>query len=191
MSRRRGWSSALLVFVCALGGRALAQARPTATGPGMSVRAGGGVSGFQADYGQRVIGGETAWVDANPRWRFGFEGEARWLRMHSDTGTRQTTYLAGPRIVILPGRIEPYAKGLAGVGLFTFPYGYGHGSYFVFGAGGGVDLHLGRGWQFRAVDVEYQTWPQLTFGSLHPHGVSTGVSYTLYGGPDHARHLRR
>ncbi len=180
--------AAVLLCTAAL---AHAQARPTATGPGTSVRIGGGASMFQIDYGLRSLGGTQAWLDANPTWRLGVEAEARWLRLHDDAGTRQSTYLIGPRLTLRPGRWEPFVKALAGAGLMQFPFGYGHGGYLVVAGGAGVDLHLGRRLQVRAVDLEYQSWPQFTFGALRPYGVSTGFSYTLTRGSTEPDHLRR
>ena len=170
-----------LLGLCAVG-RAVAQASPTATGPGTSIRIGGGVSGFEADYGKRTLGGAVAWTDVNPIWRVGVEGEARWLRLHEDEQTSETTYLVGPRVSIFPGKIEPYVKAMVGAGMFSYPFGYGHGTYLAVAAGAGVDLHLGNRWRVRAIDVEYQRWPEFTFGALSPYGVSAGISYTIVHG---------
>ncbi len=176
-------SSTLVALIAVAGaGRAGAQAAPTATGPGTSIRIGGGVSGFEADYGKRTLGGAVAWADVNPIWRVGVEGEARWLRLHEDEQTSESTYLVGPRVSILSGRVEPYVKGMVGAGLFSFPFGYGHGGYFVVAGGAGVDLHMGDRWRVRALDVEYQRWPQFSFGALSPYGVSAGISYTIVHG---------
>ena len=32
----------------------------------------------------------------------------------------------------------------------------------------------------RILDFEYQVWPGFTFGTLHPYGLSTGLSYRVY-----------
>lgn len=161
---------------------ASAQALPTATGPGSSVRIGGGISDFHVDYGQATLGGGQLWVDANPSWRLGVEAEARWTYSRRDpAGPQQRTLLAGPRLSLLPGKVEPYVKALAGRGTFIFPFHYATGSYLVIAAGGGVDIHQGR-WQIRAIDLEYQSWPQFTYGRLAQYGVSAGVSYTLMRG---------
>ena len=192
-NRRHGDSIArlLVAALLALATAARSQARPTATGPGTSVRIGSGASLYDIVYGQRSLAGTVAWADANPTWRLGVEGEARWLRLHDDAGTRQSTYLLGPRLTLRPGRIEPYLKFLAGAGLMQFPFNYGHGGYFVAAAGAGVDLHLGRRFQLRALDAEYQAWPQFSFGAIHPYGISSGISYTITRGSTEPTHLRR
>jgi hypothetical protein len=75
----------------------------------------------------------------------------------------------------------PYAKILVGGGRFDFPFNYGTGNYFVVAPGAGVDLRLGHRIQLRLVDYEYQLWPGFTFGSIHPYGVSAGISYQILG----------
>ena len=184
----------LFLLPCLLGlalipQRLQAQAAPTATGPGTSVRVGGGVSLYQIEYGHQVLGGTHAWIDTSPYWRYGFEGEARWLRLHDEANTRQSTFLVGPRLALSPHRIQPYVKVLAGAGHMDFPFGYAHGTYFVVAAGGGVDFRLNQRLLVRAFDVEYQDWPQFSFGALQPYGVSFGVSYTVFRGSTspHAR----
>jgi hypothetical protein len=179
---RRGW----LCFVAALfavtpGHIAVAQALPTGSGPGAYVIAGGTFSAFQADYGSRTISGASIYVDANLDWRYGIETEARRMNYADGSGRRQSTILAGPRWSFRPKGFVPYAKLMAGGGRFDFPYGYGTGSYFVVAPGAGVDLRLGERVRVRLVDFEYQVWPGFTFGSIHPYGISAGISYQILG----------
>lgn len=171
-----------IALVLTSSGAVLGQALPTATGPGSSLRVGGGISNDHVNYGQIWLGGGQLWVDANPSWRLGVEAEARWPRSRRDpNGPQEKMYLAGPRLSLSPGAIEPYVKVLAGRGTFQFPFNYARGSYLMLAAGGGVAIHRGR-WQIRAVDVEYQTCPQFTYGQLRQYGFSTGVSYTVLRG---------
>jgi hypothetical protein len=157
-----------------------AQALATASGPGSYVSAGGGYSAYQVDYGQRVLGGGFVFVDVHPTWRYGFEGEARFLRMHSDEGVTQTTYLAGVHVYLRPQAFRPYVKVLAGLAKMDFPFGYAPGSsYFALAPGAGVDYLISDRITVRAIDFEYQDWPQFTFGALHPYGVSAGISIRL------------
>lgn len=160
---------------------ARAQAVPTATGPGGRITIGILASGFQADYGKRLIGGGAVFVDTNLYMHVGIEAEARRLTVNEEAGIRQATYLAGPRFTLRPQALAPYAKLLVGVGTFRFPYGYANGRYFVVAPGAGVDYHLGnKGLKLRLIDVEYQSWPQFTYGPLHPYGVSAGISISLW-----------
>jgi opacity protein-like surface antigen len=169
-----------VLILLGIGGReARAQALPAATGPGSFVSVGGGVSTFQADYGQRVLGGGFAFVDAHPTWRYGLEGEARYLRFHTDEDVTQTTYLGGFHVYIRPQKFRPYVKFLAGMGRLDFPFHYARGTYFAMAPGAGIDYMVSDRVTIRAVDFEYQAWPQFTYGTLHPYGVSAGISFRL------------
>ena len=169
----------LLLFASTM--QASAQASPTAYGPGSFVQVGGTGSLFQADYGQRHLGGEAVFVDAHVYRRVGVEAEARMLNLHEDEGAHETTYLVGPRFSIFPGRFRPYAKILVGRGTFYFPFQYAQGSYFVVAPGGGVDWQVGRSrLTIRVVDVEFQRWPWFSFGPLQPYGVSSGIALRVF-----------
>jgi len=172
---------ALLFLVALVSSRAAnAQALPTGTGTGMYVIVGGTFSGFEGDYGQQKISGAGIYVDTNLLWRCGIETEVRRLN-YPYAGESQSTLLAGPRWSFRPNGLVPYVKVLAGGGRFEFPYGYGRGDYFVVAPGAGVDLRIGQRLRLRLVDVEYQDWPQFTYGALHPYGISAGISFQVLG----------
>jgi hypothetical protein len=178
---KRSLTLLFLIFLPRLSG-AFGQAVPTATAPGAYVSVGGTYSVFQSAYGQRVLGGAGAYVDIN-RWRqVGIEAEGRWLRQNKLANTTETTYLIGPRVEIRRGRFSPYVKTLVGLGYFNFPYDYARGKYFVIAPGAGVDFNLGYNLKIRLIDVEYQAWPQFTFGNIDPYGVSVGISYHILNG---------
>ena len=154
-----------------------AQASPTATGPGSYVAIGGGISEFQVDYGRHDNAGAFIFADVNPHWRVGLEGEARFLRWHTAEQVTESTYNGGLRVAILrPRRFQPYGKLLAGVGKITLPFGYAHGSYLTYAPGAGLDIALNDRVSVRALDFEYQRWPQFTYGPLSPYGISAGLS---------------
>ncbi len=157
-----------------------AQAFPTEIGPGSYVAVGGTASIYQSDYGHRVLGGASLYADANMTWRYGLEGEARWLRYRQDSDAHETTYLAGPRFSFRAGGIAPYAKVLVGVGIFNFPFNYAQGNYLVVAPGAGVDWTVSKRIKLRLVDVEYQMWPEFSFGAIHPYGASFGLSYRIF-----------
>jgi hypothetical protein len=173
---------AIAVVLCAAEHQtqARAQALPTASGPGSYVSAGVGLSAYQEDYGQRIIGGGELYVDVHPTWRYGIEAEARYLRLHTDENVTQTSYLVGPHIYVCHcGRFRPYGKFLIGEGEIEFPFGLAHGSYLAYAPGGGLDVRISDYFSVRAVDVEYQSWPSFTYGNLHPYGVSAGINLRL------------
>ncbi|MGA7155462.1 MAG: outer membrane beta-barrel protein [Acidobacteriaceae bacterium] len=157
-----------------------AQDIPTAKGPGSYVSVGGELSGFQADYGQRVLAGGVVFAELNPTWRFGIEGEARYLRIHTDEDVTETNYLAGPRVMLKPGPLRPYVKFLAGAGKIEFPFDYAEGTFFTCAPGAGADYLIDDRWTLRLVDFEYQMWPHFSsYGELRPYGISVGVSFRL------------
>jgi Outer membrane protein beta-barrel domain len=160
----------------------LAQALPTATAPGAYIAVGGTYSVFQSNYGQRVLGGGGVFADINPRRQLGIEAEGRWLRQNALANTTESTYLIGPRVQFRRGPFSPYVKVLAGLGHFNFPYNDAHGSYFVIAPGAGVDFSVNNSLKIRLVDIEYQQWPQFTFGTISPYGVSFGLSYRVFNG---------
>jgi len=168
-----------MMMLCG-GQRASAQALPTASGPGTHIDVGAAYSYFQQDYGKNYLGGIMAYGDADLTWRFGVEAEANFLRYHQEEDVTETTYLVGPKVTLRSGRVRPYAKFLAGAGTLNFPFGFGVGHYFVMAPGGGVDVLLGDKLTVRAIDFEYQDWPQFTYGALHPYGLSVGISYHVY-----------
>ena len=170
----------VLLLLTGLNARLLsAQALPTATGPGSSIAVGGGGSVFQTDYGQRMIGGLTAYADVNPTWRYGLEGEARFLRLRTSEQVTETNYFVGPRVNLRMGPLRPYVKFLVGDGKIVLPFHYAQGNFFSYAPGGGVEYMIGDRIIVRAIDVEYQLWPGFPYGELHPYGVSAGISFRL------------
>ena len=190
MKTLRAFIAALCI--CSTASVARSQAIATATGPGSYVAVGAGVSGFQTDYGHHRIAGVLAFADVNPQWRFGLEGEARFLRWHANEQVTETNYLGGLRVALArrPGRWSPYAKFLAGAGEITLPYGYAHGGFLTYAPGAGLDIALNDRFTVRAADFEYQHWPQFTYGALSPYGLSAGLSLRLNSVPRYPKGSR-
>jgi hypothetical protein len=171
--------SATLSLAC---NAACGQAAYTAKGPGSYVDAGVRGSVFQIDYGKRDLGGYVLYADINPVWWGGFEAEARFLPLHTSEDVTETTYLVGPRIVLLPRhQLRPYVKFLAGAGKIVLPFRYATGTFFAYAPGAGADYTLTDRLTIRLIDFEYQTWQGFPYGSLNPYGLSAGVSFRLNG----------
>jgi hypothetical protein len=155
-----------------------AQVAESAVGGEQRLSVGGIVSGFHLDYGKRTLGGVGVYVDAELNPHLGIEGEARWMFLHQEERTKFNEYLGGPRYQFSAiGRLRPYVKALAGEATFQFPYKYATGNYFIISPGGGVDYRINHRVRLRLVDVEYQYWPNFSFGSMSTYGLSCGVSY--------------
>ena len=174
--------AALLVLATLSAGARHAQAQVQAAGDegGLIVSAGAMGSGYYLQYGQRKIVGITAFVDADTKRRFGIEAEGRWLEFHQTANVHAETYSAGARYHFDVGRFAPYAKVLVGSGDFNFPYNYAYGRYLVVTGGGGLDFRWTRRITVRAVDFEYQDWPNFTFGNMNSFGVNAGLRVRIF-----------
>jgi hypothetical protein len=179
---------AILVAVClGVGRSAYAQTVPSAYRDTIRFSAGGTASGYHLGYGDLKIGGASAFFDIDNLHHFGVEGEARWLRFHLSDDQRgpaadehAATYLVGPRYYRYYGKFQPYAKVLVGLGQFNYPYNYAKENDLVVAPGGGFDYRLTRRIRFRAVDFEYQLWPQFNYGRMSSYGVSTGLRIKIF-----------
>lgn len=169
----------LLIAACFTCSIAAAQDIATAKGPGSYIAVGGGVSLFESDYGQRALGGGLVYADMNPQWRLGFEGEARYLRLHTSADVTETNYLVGPTYTRRMWGFRPYAKFLVGAEKITLPLHYAQGTFFTYAPGGGVQFVAGDRLILRVVDFEYQVTPFAGYGQLRPYGISTGFSIRL------------
>ncbi len=180
---RRTINILLLTFALIFGAGSqivLGQAVESATVSKASLWAGVGGSGYYIQYGTIEELGIMGFIDADTGHHFGIEAEGRWLEFHQTANVHVETYLGGLRYHFNMKRFQPYAKGLVGVGDFNFPYGYAYGSYLVVAPGAGVDYRLSHRWSLRAVDFEYQYWPQFTYGAMSSAGISTGIRYRIF-----------
>jgi hypothetical protein len=170
----------MLALGCSAMRLAEAQVAESADAGRAFVWVGASGSGYTLQYGQRKMLGVTAFVDSDTIRHFGIEGECRMLEFHQTQNVHAETYLGGVRYHFNVGRFQPYAKGLAGLGEFNFTYNYAHGSYLVIAPGAGIDYRLSRRVSVRAVDFEYQYWPQFTFGAMSSVGISTGLRFRVF-----------
>jgi len=170
----------LLTLCMSFADKAHGQATPSGDAGRAFVSAGGAASGYYLQYGARKMVGISGFVDVDTRRRIGFEAEGRWLEFNQTANVHAETYSAGPRYHMNFGAFQPYAKGMIGLGEFNFPYDLAHGNYVVVTAGGGLDYHLTRRIFIRVADVEYQYWPQFTFGAMSSVGVSSGIRVRVF-----------
>jgi hypothetical protein len=172
----------VLLLVGLVGGNCTASGQTAESGNEAhpSLWAGAGASGYYLQYGEQKVVGVAGFVDADTARRFGIEGEGRWLEFHQFASVHAETYMIGPRYHLNIGRFAPYVKGMVGFGDFNFPYNYAHGRYLVVAGGGGLDYHLSHRWSVRVADVEYQDWPEFTFGAMTSVGVTSGIRYRIF-----------
>lgn len=172
------WAAVLAVCVCVPAARA--QVNPSGDEGGLTISAGGLGSGYSLQYGNRKMFAVTAVVDADTRRRLGIEGEGRWIEFRQTAKVHAETYSGGVRYHFNVGRFQPYVKGLIGLGDFNFPYNLATGHYLIVTGGGGLDYRLNARIHIRAADVEYQDWPQFTYGNMTSIGVSAGVRVRVF-----------
>jgi hypothetical protein len=170
-----------------------AQVVPTATARQFSITAGGMASVFQSDYtglwtytpaaqsSSQPLFGAGAYVDVKlSRW-VQLEAEGRWQRFNESAGIYQDNYLIGPRYPVYRlGRSKLYVKALAGYSKMNFDVYGDHGKFTDLAFGGGVDVKLTKRLSFRAVDFEYQYWPQWGNSTISPYGASMGIGYKIF-----------
>lgn len=97
----------------------------------------------------------------------------------------ESSYDIGLRYVVHHRKFSPYAKGLVGIGHAYAPStinivgGSTPGTYFLYGLGGGLDYSITDKINIRAIDFEYQRWPNFPPHGLTPPLISVGVAYRL------------
>jgi hypothetical protein len=159
----------------------LAQVAPSVIKSPITVTAGATFSAFNPDYVQNKLAGVGAFVDVTIFHGLGVEAEGRWQHIHETDDISQDNYLIGPRMQVLHfWRARPYVKALGGFSNMNFEYNIGTGRFTTLAFGGGVDIRVTRRWSVRAVDFEYQYWPNFLGSSLSPYGASAGVSYRIF-----------
>ena len=131
-----------------------AQTVPDAYARGLSINAGGMLSGFQPDYNgtgvpaaappSNYTAGIGTYVDVKFTPWVQLEAEARWMRLNEfDKSIYEDNYLIGPRLPIYRAhfwKATPYAKGMFGYGKLNFEDNNGWGRYTAIAIGGGLDL---------------------------------------------------
>ncbi|WP_263359386.1 porin family protein [Acidicapsa ligni] len=171
----------LLILLSAGSASAHAQVVPSAFHNPISLNVGAIGSVFSPDYGPNKLAGFGAFVDLNVFHGIGVEGEGRWLRFNQFENINQDNYLVGPRVKLHPlWRLQPYGKVLGGTSHMIFQDHVFSGHFTTVAFGGGVDIHVRRKWTLRAIDYEYQYWPNFFGTHLSPNGVSAGVSYRIF-----------
>jgi opacity protein-like surface antigen len=182
LSQKLSLALTAAISICLCTSRVYAQAAPAGIGPGSYTDLGVTGSLFNINYSQRYVEGGSVYLNANLYRKWGAEVQYQTLRYNERGGMRQTTYLAGPRYSFRRNSkgFIPWADLTAGRGEFDFPYGYAKGVYFVYAPGAGVDFSLTQSIKLRLVSIQYQKWPQFTFGDLHPYGISAGASVRIW-----------
>ena len=174
---------ASLLFVSFAGTVLHAQATATAERTAR-IQVGAGVTMAAPDYEPKNIFGYSVYGTFDFTRHFGIEGDIHMATLITPTDIGESSYLLGPRYAFTKGRFRPYAKALAGVGVFTFQPVYvsskssssGHKMYAF---GGGLDYAAKRRLNIRVIDIEYQRWPAFGPSGLTPLVLTVGGAYSF------------
>ncbi len=188
LRRFLGIAMPTMLLAAAFTAEARAQSPPSAYGPASPFRIGAQYSNSSASFpyqsGQRLTGA-GAFADVRLNYRFSLEGEANFLTFGGFEGSTESSYLAGPRAVLLfRGRWLPYGKLLVGEGRIHYPFRIGDASYLALAPGAGADYRVSYRWTLR-FEYEYQIWPDSPGYAnepdheLTPNGFHVGIAYRV------------
>ena len=161
-----------------------AQVKPAAI-RGSDIQIGAEFNLASPDYGPDRLRGFGFYFtdDFRPHW--GFEANFHQLNdPNSKVNIFERTYEIGPRYSFHFGPFRPYAKMMAGRGVFQFPPDPLHPAngpvanlaYTIFSGGFGADYKLKPHINLRA-DYELQRWSAFPPNGLSPHVFSVGIAF--------------
>ena len=182
--RKTFFTIGVLIPILLLCSQARAQALPTATARG-SLQVGAGYTIAEPDYGQQSIKGATIFADYDFGTHIGIEADAHIVAFVTPLDLAENSYLIGPRFILPVKRFSIYAKGLLGYGDLVIQeqqdnIGHPGGFYFAFSVGGGVEYHATQHITIRAIDLEYQKWPNYGNGGITPTVYTFGAAYRFH-----------
>jgi hypothetical protein len=157
-----------------------AQAKYTAQRK-ITLQAGVGFTVANPDYSQSHSRGISAFVMADLPRNWGIEFDYHNADIVSPSDVGEISYLAGVRYRFPHHRMQPYVKGMIGVGQVKFDQGFFPTNQTVtntvIGFGGGFEYMASRRIVVRAVDFEFQKWPNFTPHTLSPWVFTSGIAY--------------
>ncbi len=149
-----------------------------------TIQVGLGATFVSPDYTTETAKGVAAYADFDFAHNFGVEGELHFASLSTPNDIGENTYLIGPRYTYHRKRVGIYGKVLFGIGQFQFQKGsYGNGSsstYGMYAFGGGLEYRATRRINVRAIDFEYQSWPNFPPSGLTPTAITVGAAYVFH-----------
>jgi hypothetical protein len=158
------------------------QALPTASARG-ALQAGIGVSNAQSDEFTSRISGITGFATFDFTAHLGVEADIHMLNVITPNDFVEKSYLLGVRYVWHRGRLDPYIRLSGGIGQSSIQqpsnvYAQGTpGTYLAYAGAGGLDIRLTRHINLRAIEFEYQKWPNFPADGLSPTMLTCGAAY--------------
>jgi opacity protein-like surface antigen len=164
---------------------ARAQATAAATRGGI-VQAGIGYTNSGQDEYKQRLQGMTIYGTMDLNAHLGIEADVHMASIFkSYFQYKEQSYDVGLRYAYHRRRFVPYAKGMIGIGRATAASptqiyaGNVPNTYMLFAVGGGLDYSLTDRINVRAVDFEYQRWPNFVPHGLTPSLLTFGVAYRI------------
>jgi opacity protein-like surface antigen len=164
---------------------ARAQATAAATRGGIAQAGIGYTNSSQDEYKQRLQGA-TIYGTFDLNAHLGIEADAHMASIiKSYYQYKEQSYDVGLRYVYRRRRFAPYGKGMIGIGHASAATptqiyaGNVPDTYMLFAFGGGLDYSLSDRINIRAVDFEYQRWPNFAPHGLTPALLTFGVAYRI------------
>jgi hypothetical protein len=158
------------------------QALPTASRTGI-LQAGLGVSNAQSDEFKLRITGITGYATFDIRQHLGIEADIHMLTLNTPNSFEEKSYLLGARYVWHRGHLDPYVRVSGGIGQSAIKqpstvYAEGTpGTYMVIAGAAGLDIRLPHHINVRAIEFEYQMWPNFPQNGLNPTLLTCGAAY--------------
>lgn len=180
----------ICLFLSSAGLTALhAQALPAASRFG-EVQVGILGSSYTLDYGDGREKGFTLFADLDLTKHLGVEASYVNASIITPHDIGESGFFVGPRYRYRFGRFVPYVKGVAGISYLKKEQGFNANgttagqsasseSYFSYALGGGLDIRATKHIVVRAIDYQYEKWPNFPPHGLTPTGFSAGLAYTF------------
>ena len=156
-----------------------AQADYTAS-KGSRIQAGAGYLFLKPDYVETNIQGVSIWGDYD-FWKFvGAEVSVNLGSIITPSDISENSYQVGPRFLYHRRRFTGYGKILFGrATLDKSNYVNQSIGYNIYSFGGGLEYKLTRRINIRAIDFDYQQWPNFEPHTLSPIAITAGASYII------------
>ena len=155
-----------------------AQADYTAT-KASRIQAGVGYLFLKPDYVETNIQGISFWGDYDFFKFIGVEASVHLGNIITPSDLNENSYMIGPRFVYRKHKITGYAKFIFGRATITNTYFNLSSSYNAYAFGGGAEYKISHKINIRAIDFEYQQWPDFEPHTLSPIAITVGASYII------------
>lgn len=143
------------------------------------------LSSVKTDEVSKRIDGVSAYAIIDFTRHLGIEFDLHDPNVRTPNDFLEKSYLVGVRYVYRYHRLEPYARGMIGIGKTSVDVPNlivpgTPGSYNIYAIGGGLDLRLSQHLNVRAIDFEQQRWNTFPPNGLTPTLVSAGIAYRFH-----------